>query len=201
MTQPIDTQAQANFLEELLSEEPITTQANSTQQVDDPLQEMLDNDSEVFSLDDLLAESLEAAAEAKASKELLRKIREGRASPAEAARVKEIELKAAWTPVASCEMWEQVNCECGHTHATFSHYMTEYRLQHAGPSAARRWVKTEPEATYDHLPKKAIYSQREVFHCSECSEPPADAEIVIWANTAASPAQELTAADGEEPGL
>lgn len=188
MQQPIDAQAQANFLEELLSEEPITTQANSTQQVNDPLQELLDNDSEVFSLDELLAESLQQQAEVKASKELLRKIREGRASPAEASRLKEIELKAAWIPVAQCELWEQTNCECGHTYAFFSHFMTEYRQQTANLTSPRRWVKTEPSATYDHLPEKVIYSQREVFHCSECSGPPEGVEVVIWAGSTASSA-------------
>jgi len=138
--------------------------------------------SDSLDLDSLLAESVQQAEDRKASKALLSRIRQGRASKAETAMAAAVELKAAWTPVAVCELWDQFCCECGHTHATFSQYMIEHKPAYQASSLGARWVKVEPEALPKGLKQKAIYNTKEVFHCSECSEPPAEAEVIIWTN-------------------
>lgn len=149
-------------------------------------------------LDDLLAESVQLVADQKAAKQLQSRIRSGRVSKEEQAQAITIELKASWTPVANCEMWDQVQCECGHTHATFTQYMTEYAPLHSGISLSHRWKKVEPEELRDGLPTKAIFNTREVSHCSECSAPPDGAEIIIWGNSQPPVSREFDA-DPEGP--
>lgn len=156
---------------------------------DNSLDALLPSPDSTLDLDSLLTESMQQVADRKASQALLSRIRQGRATEAEKSQVQQVELKAAWTAVANCEMWEQVNCECGHSHAVFSQYMIEYRPQHSGNS--HRWVKAEAEALPKSLPTKAIYSLREVCHCSVCSEPPEGAEVIIWADGYPTPAKTL----------
>ena len=178
----------------LNGEEQLTTQPNSTDVEYDELEEMLRadaadapagaepaEDDPLDSLDSLLAESLQQVSDRKASQALLSRIRQGRATESEKAQASAVELKASWTPVAKCEMWDQATCECGHTHAVFTQYMVEYRPHHSS-NTSHRWVKVEPEALPSGLPVKAIFNTREVYHCSECSSPPDGAEIIIWAS-------------------
>ena len=178
----------------LKGEEQLTTQANSTDVEYDELEEMLRadapagsdaaagaEDDSLDSLDSLLAESLQQVSDRKASQALLSRIRQGRATESEKAQASAVELKASWTPIAKCEMWDQAICECGHTHAVFTQYMVEYRPHHSS-NTSHRWVKVEPEALPSGLPVKAIFNTREVYHCSECSSPPDGAEIIIWAS-------------------
>lgn len=154
-------------------------------------------------LDDLLQESVKQVEDQKAAKLLNSRIRSGRASKAEQAMSTQVELKANWRPVANCEMWDQTVCECGHTHATFTQYMQEFAPLHSGVSLSHRWMKVEPQEVKDGLPNKAIYNVKEVFHCSECSNPPEGAEIIIWVNSQPSMAKEFeqepdTQEEGEE---
>lgn len=182
----------ADTLKDLLGDELITAQATSTDQEYDELEEMLradaGEDNMLDSLDSLLSESMQQAADRKASQSLLSRIRQGRASEAEKAQANVVELKASWQAVASCEMWDQVNCACGHSQGFFTQYMIEYRPMYQTMGSSHRWVKAEPEALPAGLPQKAIFNVREVFHCSECSSPPEDAEIIIWANGITLPA-------------
>lgn len=153
-------------------------------------------------LDDLLAESVQLVADQKAAKALQSRIRSGRASKEEQAQAIAVELKASWNLVANCEMWDQVQCECGHTHATFTQYMAEYAPLHSGISLSHRWKKIEPEEMRDGLPMKAIFNTREVFHCSECSSPPENAEVIIWSNSQPPVSKEFDAdPEGPEAGF
>lgn len=150
--------------------------------------------ADLLDLDQLLTESVKRAEDVKAAKVLQSRIRSGRASKAEVAMSSAVELKAQWVVVANCEMWDMTICECGHTHATFTQYMLEYAPIHSGISHSHRWVKAEPEETVKGLPSKVIYNTREVFHCSECSQPPEGAEVVIWANGSPGMAKEFEGA-------
>lgn len=137
---------------------------------------------EVNSLDALLAESMEQLSARKGSQALLAKIRQGRATEGEKQQVHFVELKASWQPVAYCEMWNQTDCSCGHSHAVFVNYMVEYKPLHATATLAHRWVKVDGDDALKVLGQKAIYSVTEVFHCSECSGPEEGAEVVVWEN-------------------
>lgn len=142
-------------------------------------------------LDDLLAESVQQVEQQRAAKLLNSRIRSGRASKAEQAMAVAVELKAQWRPVANCEMWDQTICACGSSHATFTQYMQEFAPLHSGISLSHRWLKVEPQEVREGLPNKAIYNVKEVFHCSECSNPPEDSEIIIWVNSQPSMAKEF----------
>jgi len=133
-------------------------------------------------LDALLQESVQQAEDRKASKALLAKVRQGKASEAEKAAAGQAELRTAWRVEAVCEMWEQSVCECGHSHAYFTQYMVEHKPVYSIMGNNSRWVRTEPEHLPEGIKQKVIYNLTEVNYCSHCSEPPQDAEVIIWEN-------------------
>lgn len=126
-----------------------------------------------LSLDDLLTESLQQTQLRKD----LRKVG-GTFTP----ETKAQELKLLWKPVAVCEMWSQVNCACGSSHAHFTQYMMQYEQHGRDKTNSVRWRSFDPdaEATPQGLPLKTIYQQTEVSHCSECSAPEEGSEVIIW---------------------
>lgn len=169
----IDTRVLENLnddLDEAVSLDAQTTQANASNLSLSDLDELLAEDDDtgpLDSLDALLGESLEAAAEAKRAKSLRQRIRTGQARPDELEAYKAWEAKAHWVPQANCEIWRQITCQCcGTSRRFFSQLMVEYRG--AGNEANLRYVGVSELNPGLTGPVKLVMQESEAPVCDSC---------------------------------
>jgi hypothetical protein len=127
--------------------------------------------SDVFSLDDLLSESMVAAAERDRMKLLRKKVAEGKAPAAERNAdielLRQWELKREWNKSANVICFERCKCiGCGQFHSIFMGYFE--RQIHKTNTKLERLVKVEKFAS--DLTKEVRYSDHNVPTCEDCAE-------------------------------
>lgn len=136
----------------------------------DPLEQLLAESKAEFSLDDLLAESMEQKKKAEAAKEARQRLAKGNIDKKTRAllqaQVDEHEMKVMWTVQAGVALIHRQwcdNCDCCH-----NQFRGYFQRQKHRQSKIDRWVKTEKQ-NLDGLPKEVKYEDEIVESCEECA--------------------------------
>lgn len=121
-------------------------------------------------LDDLLAESLQQAAERKAVKESQKKLKAAGANSRELQedreRVERWQAEHAWTPVANVALYERHKCECGRQQTIFRHLMR--RETHKHMRTVQRFIAVEESLA--NLPNEVAVQKWKVPQCTYCAQ-------------------------------
>lgn len=123
-------------------------------------------------LDDLLAESLQQAAERKAIKESQKRLKSERPSAGtrelaeDRERVERWQAQHAWTPVANVALYERHKCECGRQQTIFRHLMR--RETHRHMRTVQRFIAVEESLA--NLPNEVAVQKWETPQCTYCAQ-------------------------------
>ena len=128
-----------------------------------------------FSLDDLLAESLDHSAKIKQAKSLTKMAKLGKINEVDAKTLREMELLANWKMKFRTEFHPYFVCDCGHEFSFYDYFAIEYHDR----AGNRRWI-TDTEGEGAYLPLKRIYKTTEVSSCSMCDEGAEEAIEESW---------------------
>jgi hypothetical protein len=141
------------------------------QDMDELLAESTANIPQDFSLDDLLAESVALAKDAKADKDAKARLAKGGLSPkereADMARLAAWEMKHVWKPEANVARFLETSCaNCGECSYVFTGLLQRQSHRHA-PAQNRRWVAVD--AQDPKLPNETMIKEEQSAFCGECS--------------------------------
>lgn len=127
--------------------------------------------AEVFTLDNLLSESMAAQAERDKYKQIRKNLAEGKVPTAERDANQELlrqwEAKREWNKAADVIGFERCRCKgCGQFHTIFMGYFE--KQTHRSNTSISRWVSVTKLS--GSLPKEVRYSDHDVPTCEDCAD-------------------------------